>query len=139
MKMNVCFSLRKPFFFLFLLLSGCASVEKRIDANAEVFATFPPEVQETLRKGEIEVGYTPKMVEIAKGKPTYVNLKKTEDGSSTVWRYVEFRQYSRAVPVYDTGVRGTGWVDVSETQEFEYLRVEFRDDAVIAFEAAQPQ
>jgi hypothetical protein len=121
-----------------LLLASCATVDKRIQANARIFATYSPAEQENIRAGNIALGYTMKMVEIAKGPPNYIHLKQDSNGAITIWRYMRFNQYTRSMPAYDVGTRGTAWVNVTETEEVEILRVEFADEKVISIEEMQP-
>ncbi len=123
--------------FISLIWISCASVEKRIAANEQVFSTYPPEVQAELRQGKIALGYDMKMVEIAKGPPSYVNLKQSEAGETTIWRYMQMQQYTKSVPVYDRGIAGASWATITETDEFEVLRVEFKNNQVISFEEIQ--
>lgn len=127
-----------PLLFLCMLVSACATVDKRIQANADLFSTYSPEDQANIRNGNIALGYTMKMVEIAKGPPSYVNLKKDANGDLTVWRYLRIQQYTHSVPAYDAGIRGARWVDVTETREQEFLRVEFVDGLVTSIEQRQP-
>ena len=46
-----------------VLAAGClSSPERRIQKAPEVFAAFPPDVQAKVRKGEVDIGFTPDMV-----------------------------------------------------------------------------
>lgn len=121
-----------------LLLASCATVDKRIEANAQIFATYSAAEQENIRAGRIALGYTMKMVEIAKGPPNYIHLKQDSNGAITIWRYMQFNQYTHSVPAYDVGPGGNAWVNVTETEELEILRVEFADEKVISIEEMQP-
>ncbi|MDF3131051.1 hypothetical protein P0Y35_17705 [Kiritimatiellaeota bacterium B1221] len=123
--------------FISLFWISCTSVDKRIEASAHLFSSYPPEVQADLRQGKIALGYDMKMVEIAKGEPTYVNIRQSEEGETTIWRYMQLRQYTKSVPVYDTGPPGARWANITETEEFEVLRVEFRNGQVSSFEQIQ--
>lgn len=120
-----------------LILTGCATVEKRIADNATLFASYPPEVQAKLREGSIDIGYTMPMVEIAWGKPRYVMQKKNQEGEFTSWRYTQLNQISNFVPV-DAGYRhGRDWVNITETSELEVKRVDFQQGIVVAFEVLE--
>ena len=123
---------------LSLLLGGCATPEKRIKANTEVFSTFPAGDQALIREGKIAIGFSPKMVEIAKGRPTYINIRRTADQESTIWRYVQNYQYTTTQPMYVSGPYvAAEWVDVTDSQEFEWLRVEFVDGKATVIEEVQ--
>ena len=122
-----------------ILLASCASTEKRIEANAELFSTFSSEDQALIREGEIAIGFTSQMVEISLGKPPYTIIRTTLDQEVTIWRYVQLSQYTTSRPVYVSGrYGGTEWVDVTNVQETEKLRVEFIYGKVISIEEKQP-
>jgi len=72
-----------------LLSGGCATVEQRIEDNRAVFETFPPDVQESIREGEIALGFTQEQVRIAMGNPDRI-VTRTEEGekTATIWLYV---------------------------------------------------
>jgi len=128
------------------LLAGCATPGWRIKRNPDVFNTFPPDVQEKVRQGLVEVGYTRDMVFIALGKPRYVYDRVTSDARSETWAYTGMRYARRFVPVdasywyYDRDgqvriAHGWSFVDLGYHSEFESLRVEFADDKVNAIES----
>jgi hypothetical protein len=128
------------------LLSGCATPEYRIKKNADLFATFPPEVQENVRRGLIEPGYTRDMVYIAKGEPDRKYQRRTAEGQTEIWSYVGTDTWSDRERVRaNYRVRGRDgrtrtvsdhvWVDVDHEREYERFRVEFEGDIVNAFEA----
>ena len=54
---------------LALLLAGCATPEKRIQQNQDLFDSFPVAAQARIRGGQIDLGFTPDMVRIALGDP----------------------------------------------------------------------
>ncbi len=134
--------------FSALWLAGCASPASRIKKNPELFASFPPEVQEKVRQGKVEVGFNTDMVAMALGAPDRSYSRSTADGTTEIWAYVDYR-YS-----YDQQmVRGTFhyrdeqgrtrtahdnvWVDVENRTEYERMRVEFRNKLVVAIEREQ--
>ncbi len=130
------------------LLTGCASPEARIKKNPELFNSFPPDVQERVRKGDIDIGYTKDMVTIALGEPNRVYSRQTESGLVEVWSYTDFYTKSdrQRVDVRSRVRDSSGsyrtvsdwvWVDVDQRTEFEHLRVELRDEKVIAIERLQ--
>lgn len=132
-----------------LLLVGCATPARRIEANMDLFNTFPPEAQELIRAGRIDIGFTQPMVKMALGRPDRLFQRKTEKGQSEVWIYTQ--RLSRPISSFvDTGyyVRGRNgrrywnpsgtWVDHDEIYEVERLRVEFDGDRVSAIEQRTP-
>lgn len=51
------------------------------------FDSWPPETQEAIRAGRIEVGFTPEQVEMAWGEPDYVSreVRATNEAERWVW------------------------------------------------------
>lgn len=122
---------------LLLAVVGCATPETRIERHGELFASFPAEVQEQVRQGIVRLGHTPDMVRLAVGPPRHTQRRIDANGTTTVWRYTVFRWRS-ASPPYWRRWHGP-WSDAppyhwNEREEHEVLRVEFRDDRVVAIE-----
>ena len=127
------------------LLGACASPSGRINKNVEVFAEFPRDIQEKVRKGKIEVGFTEDMVFIARGKPDREYVRRTDAGSTKVWSYVDYTYWIDRQRVagdfqirsptggYQT-TRDSVQVDVRQEREFEKVRIEFQDGRVVAIE-----
>jgi hypothetical protein len=134
-----------PLMLLAALAAGCATPDARIKRNRAAFDALPPEVQENVKKGIIDIGYSKDAVRIALGPPDREYTRRTADGLVEVWSYIGVRvTYERQradarTRVYDAeGRRRTVtdwvWVDVERRQEFDRTRVEFRNDVVIAVE-----
>jgi hypothetical protein len=70
-----------------LALAGCSTTASRIRERQAVFDSYPEPIQHNLRRGIIEVGYTPEMVFIALGEPDRKVEVATEDGVSQVWTW----------------------------------------------------
>ncbi len=128
-----------------LLLAACATPEARIRKNPDLFASFPSEAQELIRQGEVAVGFTRDMVQIALGSPDRIYTRQTAEGTTEIWSYVshEVRADRQLVDgrfrVYLPGagyrtVTDTVWVDVNSRYEYDRLRIEFRDGQVYAVE-----
>jgi PBP1b-binding outer membrane lipoprotein LpoB len=128
-----------------LFLAGCSTPESRIKDNPSLFASFPPDVQENVRKGLIDIGYTPGMVNIALGEPNRRYSRQTAEGMTEVWAYTAtyttterqrvdgpFRVRTRDGS-YQT-VTDSAWADVQQTHEYEKLRVEFKEGKVSAID-----
>jgi hypothetical protein len=134
-------------FVAVILLAACASTpESRIKKNPELFASFPAEAQAKIQKGEVDIGFTPDMVEIAKGKPNRTYSRRTAAGDAEVWSYTSFRYTTDRQRVEVRGrVADDGgkyrtyndwvWVDVQRQTEYEVYRVEFTNGKVSAVEA----
>jgi outer membrane protein assembly factor BamE (lipoprotein component of BamABCDE complex) len=128
-----------------LALAGCSTPASRIEQNKELFNTFAPDVQASIRQGKIDIGFTRDMVFMALGKPDRQYSRTTESGQSEIWSYVELYSTTRRQRIegpfrvrdpqggYRT-VSDSMWVDVDEQHEYERLRVEFGGNRVRAIE-----
>ncbi len=68
-----------------LWLGGCASGQmNRIDANRDIYETWPLETRQAVLDGKVEPGMNPDMVTVAWGKPTEVQSNGAGD---EVWVY----------------------------------------------------
>lgn len=126
-------------------LSACSTPSSRIAKNQALFNSFPLNVQERIRVGEIDVGFNAEMVNIALGEPDRKFIRTSDQGQRTIWSYVEYdirteRQLVKArVRVRDSnGSYSTAtdnvWVDVQSKTEYDKKRVEFLNGRVTAFE-----
>ena len=132
-------------FSLLLLAAGCATPEARISRNPEVFAAFPADAQALIRKGQVAIGFTKPMVEMAIGRPSVVSMRQTAEGDAEIWQYIDYDRYPsyRHVPIrhYYRDSRGRVytvhdflWVDDDVWYERQRLRLEFRDGKLAAIE-----
>jgi hypothetical protein len=128
-----------------LMVVGCATPEARIKRNQELFETFSPAAQESIRAGKVEIGFTPDMATIALGEPDRTYTRRTATGVYTVWSYTDHYASSQRKMVTGTfrvrdhagrirTVNDSVWLDVPVQHEFERLRVEFENDQVVAVE-----
>jgi hypothetical protein len=72
---------------LLTMAVGCASVDSRVSDHQAAFSSWPPDVQEKVRAGKVELGFTPEMVEVALGKPDRLASRTTDRGQSELWIY----------------------------------------------------
>lgn len=138
-----------PFLALLaLLLAGCATPESRIKKNPAAFNALPPEIQENVRRGRIDIGYPKEAVELALGRPDREYNRRTAAGQTDVWSYTaerstwERQRADTRIRVYDAEgrrkmVTDWVWVDVERRQEYEKLRVEFTSNTVSAIETSE--
>jgi len=77
----------------FLLGAGCT---KAVRYSEEEIKSFPPEAQENIRKGQVDVGMSPQEVRYAWGSPDSVRILETYEG-----KQLEEWIYS-TLPVYGT-------------------------------------
>lgn len=74
---------------LLLVSAGCASVDSRVKDHQAAFDSWPAEVQEKVRAGKVEMGFTTEMVEVALGKPDRFSSRTSERGQADVWVYFD--------------------------------------------------
>ena len=103
-----------------------------------LFDGYPPEAQEKIRAGEIAVGFTPEMVEMAWGEPYRKDQVTGEDFAAEVWTW------SRSVPGVGIGMGtggyyggnvgiGTGVLVGDGARREDRAQVEFRNGKVVTF------
>ena len=132
--------------WMLVLLTGCASVQEirdeRIARNAALFNSFSPKVQQMVRDGIIDIGFTRDMVRIAWGEPSEVFERKTASETATVWRYARTRihphNHHMFFPSYyfdSSGNRLLGfhsvWVDRDSYERYTVARVEFSARGIV--------
>jgi hypothetical protein len=123
------------------LLAACSSTpDSRIAKNQPAFAGYPAAVQQKIRAGEVDVGFTPDMVRLALGEPTRQFNRQTEGGKSEVWVYHDNGpRFSFGVGIGGAvGRHSSAGVGLSTSSggydPEEKMRVEFRDGKVTAIE-----
>ncbi|MEM7255392.1 MAG: hypothetical protein AAF493_28665 [Pseudomonadota bacterium] len=89
-----------------MLAAGCTSVEKRIEQSPE-FGTWSPEVQQTVRRGEVRLGFSGDMTRVALGEPDRIIRREAREGVSQLWVY----QTHVPVPIEPHGPF-FGWFEV---------------------------
>lgn len=119
--------------------AGCASVDSRVKDHQAAFSSWPADVQEKVRAGKVELGFTYDMVEVALGKPERRASRTTEHGQADVWIYFD------KGPRFSIGLglgsaRGStavgGGVTVGDNfRDDEAMRVVFEGGRVSAIEA----
>lgn len=109
--------------------------DQRIAQNQAVFAQFSPDVQQNLRAGRIDVGYTDQMVLIALGEPAHRLERVDATGHTEVWVYVRNApQFSFGFGFGSFGRHSASSVGVSTSTGYyddEALRVEFQQGRVV--------
>jgi hypothetical protein len=131
--------------FMVGLFTGCNTPGSRIKKKQAVFDTYPADVQERLRRGEVNVGDTADMVYIAQGNPDHKYNRQTAAGKSEIWSYTgiyktpnrqrvegNFR-YRDADGQWRTASDYI-WIDVDVQHEYEKKRIEFQQGFVTAIE-----
>ncbi|NCD33606.1 MAG: hypothetical protein EOL87_09370 [Spartobacteria bacterium] len=135
-------------FLYALVLTGCNTTDGRIKKNQVVFDSLDPDIQELIKQGQVDIGFTEEMVFMAWGQPDRVYIRKTAESSRTVWSYTDSYTTSSRQRVDGTfrvrlgsgeyrTVRDSIWVDVDQGHEYEQRRIEYVDGFVDAIETAE--
>jgi len=125
------------------LLAGCSTTQGRIDQNQPAFARYAPAVQEKIRSGRVEPGFTPEMVRMALGEPARILQRKTAAGETEVWVYRDDRvRFSFGIGAgtanRHTAMGGGMVLGDSGYSDEDRLRVEFKAGIVSAIEQVRP-
>jgi hypothetical protein len=72
--------------------TGCNTFASRARERSETFESLPPNEQQRLQRGVINVGDTEDMVYIALGRPDERRTVSTADGTQNVWSYRTYWQ-----------------------------------------------
>ncbi len=123
-------------------LGGCASTpEKRIAENPELFASFPPEVREKVREGQVEIGYTPEMVRLALGEPTSRVTQRTAEATKEIWYYEGRYLTSDTVRLHDYGrfssVEPIIYLDRTTEHRYTRAKLEFSEGKLSAVQQVE--
>lgn len=90
-KLKLAGKIARPMAVLLaLILSGCATnntIAERRKANAEVYASFSPEIKSLVDAGQIKAGMTTNAVYIAWGPPAEVLQSGNKSGVLITWVY----------------------------------------------------
>src|SRR4051812_47022724 len=140
----------KPFVFLSLLgagllLSGCSTINSRINEKGSVFYSLDADTRAKIEHGDIALGFSPDMVYMALGNPDAKRRSTSADGTSETWTYGAY--------YYNTGYVGYhrwgGWGPRGFYRMYwepvyapgyavePDIRVTFRDGKVVSVDRSQ--
>ncbi len=118
------------------LLAACSSPATRIEDRKSVYDSYPPEVQQKLAAGKVDIGYSKEQVLIAFGEPRRRFNRTTASSTEEVWSYSD-----RTGPSFGFGLGGgSGSVggglslNTYGSNADEKMRVVFVDGKVAAIE-----
>lgn len=122
-----------------LLSAGCTtSPTTRFSEKQSVASTWSPEVQDKVKAGKVEPGFSKEQVWVAMGKADRSYSRQTQEGSFEVWAYLS------KSPSFSIGVGGGsghffggGTVVTSGGHTDELCRIVFKDDKVISVEQSE--
>jgi hypothetical protein len=76
-----------PLVGVWLFVAACSTPASRIAKNEGAFSEWPPAIQEKIRAGQIDLGFTPEQVRMALGAPDRTYTRTDNDGTREVWAY----------------------------------------------------
>jgi len=68
-------------------LAACGGPNSRIKKHRAEFDSYPPDVQQKIRAGQVDVGFTDHQAAMALGRPDRNYSRKTADSQQEVWAY----------------------------------------------------
>lgn len=125
---------------LLIGLTSCATPASRISESPELFASFPPEVQELIKQGKVGIGFDASMVRLAVGEPDRKWDRTDSEGKSEIWAFTRFEAVD-GLPLYRGGYHRAyeGYYPHYEMyparKARDYFRVIFKAGKVIAVES----
>lgn len=125
-----------------LFLAGCASTpDQRIGRAQAEYNQLPPTVQQQIRAGQVDIGFTETMVWMALGEPARKVERVSAEGVTQVWYYARqaprmtfgfgFGSYGRRSGFGTSVSTSTGGYYDDEAMRVEFIggrvtRVEYR-------------
>jgi hypothetical protein len=73
--------------FCALALAACSGPQSRVKKHQAQFNSYPPEIQQKILSGQVDVGFTEQQVSFALGQPDRIYVRKTAMGEQEVWAY----------------------------------------------------
>ena len=135
----------KTLFYLFaaallVLAAGCSTLDSRISKQQALFDGWPADVQQKIRAGRVDLGFTPEQVRVALGEPAKKYHRTTAQGKSEVWTYAD-RGWGVTLGVGVGSGRGSGlygggvaYEPTGYGADDERVRIIFEDGRVTSVE-----
>ena len=82
-----------------LFLSGCSTVESRIQSNPQVYGLLSPADQALVRQGRIREGLPKAAVYLAWGSPDRIRSGVRLGHTFEAWTYTTLRSEFRSIPI----------------------------------------
>ncbi len=115
-----------------------SSTDPDFVANLKNLYTRQIQVQQLIADQQVAIGMTLDEVELSRGKPTKSSVRRTADGQSGSWEYIEYDDVKNYVTEIDrsTGIAYRRLLSVTRVETGK-TRVEFKNDAVTAIEESE--
>lgn len=121
-----------------VLLAACATPASRIADEQSTFDSYPADVQQKIKAGEVSVGFSKDMVRLALGKPDREYQRETGEGRSEIWAYFDSKpSFNIGLGLGGFGGRTSvgGGVGIGlGGNEEEKLRIVFQNERVSVIE-----
>jgi hypothetical protein len=117
-------------------LAACAGPQSRIKRHQAEFDSYPPAVQQKIRAGQVDVGFTDRQVALALGRPDRVYSRKTASAQQEVWVYGGGGSHAGIGMGFGMGM-GPGVIAVDSGPDIdsgERVRVVLQDGGVVSVE-----
>jgi len=70
-----------------LIFAGCSSIDSRISSHRSQFDAWPPAVQQKVKAGQVDIGFTAEQAQVALGDPDRKYTRTDAHGTVEVWAY----------------------------------------------------
>lgn len=108
---------------LCLVATGCETLNSRLTRNQETLNSLPEDHQNLIRRGKIQIGFTPAEVYLAWGAPTHKSFTENSQGGFETWYYTntQTETYYRQERYFDRDYGRWRYVDRPYYRYLEYL------------------
>ena len=115
-----------------------SSADPDLVANLKLLYERQIQVQKLIAAKQVAVGMTPEEVNLSLGNPTSTSLRKTADGQSGKWEFIEYEEVKNYITEIDrtTGQAYRRLVSVTRVEKGK-VTVEFENDVVTAIEESE--
>ena len=117
-----------------------SSIDPHFVENLKNLYTRQIQIQELIANQQLAIGMTLGEVELSRGKPTKTSLRRTADGQSGNWEYIDYENVRNYVTEIDrsSGIAYRRLVSVTRVETGK-TRVEFKNGAVTAIEESEDE
>ncbi|HTQ32262.1 MAG TPA: hypothetical protein VMI53_13705 [Opitutaceae bacterium] len=122
-----------------LAFAACSTVDSRISGNQSQFDSWPPAVQQKVRAGQVDIGFTPAQAQVALGDPDRKYTRTDAHGTVEVWAYQDHSpvfSFGLGVGTFSHSSAYGGGIGVTTGGDRydDKLRVIFAEGKVVALE-----
>lgn len=116
-------------------LAACSGPKSRIRAHQAEFDAYPPAIQQEIRDGRVEVGFTPRQVALALGRPDRISKRETAFADREVWSYGVGGTSVGFGVGFGGGPVGVGVAASPPVERGARMRVVFQNGVVVSIES----